>query len=206
MRLPRCGRPDQRDVRRAGAQARAEGIQRSVKDRVVLAIRTVNGMQSRREKLATGRPPKASARQWTIWSSRGAPRPGLENVVVEPLREDVSRAGRRLASEAASTENENDATPRNRQIRQAPRIAAMEPNRNGAAPRARTTHTRRPDVEDGLVTLIQHAIRRNPGGTSNEEENDGMATIPSRNQADPTLQLHQMRVRPNIARRFTVKC
>ena len=41
----------------------------------------------------------------------GAPRPGLENVVVEPLREDVSRAGRRLASKAASTENENDATP-----------------------------------------------------------------------------------------------
>jgi hypothetical protein len=47
------------------------------------------------------------------------PRPGLENIIVEPLGENAASAGGCLASKAASQENENNAPPRDRQIRQA---------------------------------------------------------------------------------------
>ena len=121
----------------------------------------LTGMHSRRGRSSppAGLPAQAPALDDLIEPSRTS-RPGLENVVVKPFREDPPRAGSCVATEAASREHENNASPRHRQIRQAARITTMNSRRNRAAPWTRATRARRPDIYDGAFIFIQRAIRR----------------------------------------------
>jgi len=127
-----------------------------------------------------------------IESSR-APRPRLEEVVVEAFREDASPAQNRLAAEAPGLERQHDAPSRNRQVRQAARISTMDPVRNRATGRAGAVHAPRAYRNDGAIApSLNASTAENPVGSNSVARRDCMALIPSRNQATPAPQLHQM--------------
>jgi hypothetical protein len=93
---------------------------------------------------------------------RGAPRPRLENVVVEAFRKDAARASNRVTAEAPGMEHQHDAQSCDRQVRQATRIPAVNPIRNRSARRARAVRARRAYRNDGAVTVAQRINRRKP--------------------------------------------
>jgi hypothetical protein len=61
-----------------------------------------------------------------------APRPRLENLVVEAFCEDAPPAQNRRTAEASRSEHEHDAPPSDRQIRQATLVSTVDPARGHA--------------------------------------------------------------------------
>lgn len=148
-----------------------------------------------------GRPPSASPRWWTMWSSRAVRRAhGAKNLGVEALRKDAPAAEHRVAVETPRPHDEPNRLARHRQIRQMPMIAPVYPLRGSPASRARTRLTNRANRNQraGAVAadIVHHESARYQGRRSerglhgvdsNPKINATRISNSIKNEADPKL-------------------
>jgi hypothetical protein len=91
-----------------------------------------------------------------------APRPRLENVVVEAFCEDAPRTQNRFTAEAPRSEHEHNAPPSDWQIRQATMVSTVDSARNYATGWAWAVCARRTYPNDGDVAVAQRVICGKP--------------------------------------------
>src|SRR5208283_3557556 len=143
--------PDDHRGREARVAPSAHGAQQSVvADRYAQAAR-----EARRRSTSKG---DRQTMDNLIEPSR-APRPGLEDVVVEAFGEDAPLAKNLLAAKASRLKHQHGAPPCDRQVRQTARILTVDPARNRATRWARTVRAQRADCNDGAVAFARRANR-----------------------------------------------